>query len=73
MERLHAGEVPGWDFFFLLHVARDVQGAAGQPQKRTWGPRGSHSRLVGDSQESGAQRVLGVSGPPPGVCAKIKN
>lgn len=46
-------------FFFLLPVARDVQGAAGQPQKWTWGPRGSHSRLVGDSEESGAQRALG--------------
>lgn len=36
MERLHAGEVPGWDFFFppfLVSAARDVQGAAGQPRK----------------------------------------
>lgn len=38
MERLHAGEVPAWDFFFfffpfLVPAARDVQGAAGQPRK----------------------------------------
>lgn len=36
---------------------RCMQGAAGQPRKWTWGPRGSHSNLVGNAEGPGAQRA----------------
>lgn len=39
-----------------------MQGTAGQPRKRTWGPRGSHSSLIGDAEGPGAQRALGSPG-----------
>lgn len=50
--------------FLVPAAGGDVQGAAGQPRKWTWGPRGSHSSLVGDAEGPGAQRALGSPGPP---------
>jgi hypothetical protein len=49
-------------FFPLVLAAGDVLGVAGQPRKWTWGPRGSHSNLVGDAEGPGAQRALGFPG-----------
>lgn len=66
MEKLHAGEIPGWASppppFLVPAAGGDVQGAAGQPRKWTWGPRGSHSSLIGDAEGPGAQRALGSPG-----------
>lgn len=66
MEKLHAGEIPGWASppppFLVPAAGGDVQGAAGQPRKWTWGPRGSHSSLIGDAEGPGVQRALGSPG-----------
>lgn len=79
MEKLHAGEVPGWAFSSSPHLfspcpcswrcdgssrpASEMDmGTSWKPQQPGWGCRRTRST-----------EGVGVPGPPPGVCAKIKN
>lgn len=78
MERLHTGQVPGGDFFFFPpssslslqpeEMCREQQanlgnehGTSWKTQQPDWGHRRTRST-----------EGVGVPGPRPGVCAKIR-